>query len=105
VLSRQAQSLRFATAAAAVQEITSNDPSDPTKPNWIDLKDKGIKHGVKAFVLEVPKKLPENEFNSRRKAVEEHAHCESGGSYEAFWGMVGRVRDEWFQHEEECSSV
>jgi hypothetical protein len=77
VLSRQTQSLRFATAQAAVEEITSNEASDPTKPNWTDLHNPAIKKGVKAFVLEVPRVLPDNEFNARRKAVEEHAHCES----------------------------
>ena len=36
----------------------------------------GIAAGEKAYVWEVPKNLPENEFIKSRLAVEEHAACE-----------------------------
>ena len=43
------------------------------------LKDPGIRAGNLAYVWEVPKELPENDFNTRRRAVYEHAACELDG--------------------------
>jgi hypothetical protein len=74
-LPRTVSAIRHASAIPALTATTS-ETADPSGPNYIDFKAPGISHSAKAFVVEVPKSLPDNEFNQRRKAVEEHAYCE-----------------------------
>ena len=63
------------------------------------LKHKGIRPGAMAYVWEVPKDLPENDFSKRRTAVAEHAACERPAFSTGSWGMADVVG---FQRRRSC---
>lgn len=69
-------------ACTGPRRLASTGVANPHPPTvwdkWMTpLKDPGIREGQLAYVWEVPKELPDNDFNMRRRAVTEHAACES----------------------------
>lgn len=71
---RQAGSRRLNSGGGTI--AVSNRESEYEK-FMTPFKDPGIKAGNHAYVWEVPKNLPSNDFIKRREAVATHAECRS----------------------------
>jgi len=84
--------LRLASTSTAVLAHPEAEYEKFMQP----LKAPGIRANAHAYVWEVPKDLPENDFIRRRQAVADHAECECArGHGDSGGGGGGRSRKGW----------
>lgn len=80
---------RYASAVSKDTQLVSAPMASPLVTKELDFKPlseaDGIQPGAAAFVWEVPKNIPENDFIRRRREVKEHA---TGGSCRTGLGLT-----------------